>query len=54
MLQDPIVNYYFANTDMSKQKKSQKNFISLVTGGPNNYNGADMKTAHQKFKIGKK
>jgi hemoglobin len=54
MLKDPVVNYYFANTDMAKQIQSQKEFIILVTGGPCNYSGKDMKTAHQKFKIGKK
>jgi hemoglobin len=54
MLADPVVAPFFANTDMSKQRKSQKAFITMVTGGPNNYHGADMKTAHEKFKIGKK
>lgn len=54
MMQDPVVNYYFANTDMAKQRQSQKTFITLVTGGPNHYHGADMKTAHQKLKISKK
>ena len=54
MLSDDITSPFFANTDMTKQKNSQKQFITLVTGGPNNYTGADMKTAHAKFKIGKK
>jgi truncated hemoglobin YjbI len=39
---------------MTKQKQAQKAFITMVTGGPNNYHGADMKTAHEKFKIGKR
>lgn len=26
----------------------------MISGGPHNYEGLDMKTAHQKFKIGKK
>lgn len=54
MMKDPVVNYYFANTDMTKQVQRQKEFITLVTGGPNHYHGADMKTAHQKMKISKK
>jgi hemoglobin len=54
MLADPVVAPFFLNTDMEKQRKSQKQFITMVTGGPNNYQGTDMKTAHEKFKIGKK
>jgi hemoglobin len=54
MLVDPITAPFFANTDMEKQRKAQASFITLVTGGPNHYHGADMKAAHIKFKIGKK
>lgn len=53
MLADEITAPFFANTDMAKQRQSQKQFITLVTGGPNNYTGTDMKIAHQKFKITK-
>jgi hemoglobin len=52
MLQDPRVSHYFANTDMDKQKSRQIAFITLVTGGPNLYQGTDMKTAHCKHSIG--
>jgi len=52
MLSDPLVSSFFANIDMGKQIQKQKDFITLVTGGPNNYGGTDMKTAHSKFKIG--
>lgn len=34
---DPVVNYFFANTDMKLQIQRQKQFITLVTGGPNKY-----------------
>ena len=54
MLADPLVNSFFAQTDMEKQVKRQKQFITLVTGGPNQYEGTDMKAAHAKLKIGKK
>lgn len=54
MLDDDITAPFFKNTDMKKQAESQKRFIMMVTGGPNTYEGADMKTAHEKFKIGKK
>lgn len=54
MLSDPVTAPFFANTDMKKQIQAQKAFITMVTGGPNHYHGADMKKAHEKFKIGKK
>jgi hemoglobin len=54
MLNDNVVSPFFVNTDMEKQRKRQKQFITMVTGGPNNYEGTDMKMAHDKFKIGKK
>jgi hemoglobin len=52
MLKDERVAAYFANTDMTKQIQRQKQFITLVTGGPNNYEGTDMKAAHCKHAIG--
>lgn len=51
MLEDNRVAYYFANTNMQKQRQSQIQFISMVTGGPNNYKGNDMKKAHCPYKI---
>ncbi len=51
MLADKIVAPFFANTDMIKQRKRQIQFITMVTGGPNNYEGIDMKKAHDKMKI---
>ncbi len=51
MLQDERVSYYFMNTNMEKQRASQIDFISMVTGGEVNYRGKDMKTAHCPYKI---
>ena len=53
MLADPEVSHFFASTDMSKQRCRMKQFLSLVTGGPNEYEGTDMKIAHCKFNIWK-
>ena len=53
ILDDKRVNEFFKNTDMNKQRKRQTDFITLVTGGPNNYEGVDMKKAHEKMAIGK-
>jgi len=54
MLSDPVTAPFFEKTDMKKQIQAQKAFITMVAGGPNHYRGADMKKAHEKFKIGKK
>ncbi len=54
MMEDPVVNYFFKDTDMTKQRQRQKQFITMISGGPHNYEGNDMKKAHEKFKIGKK
>lgn len=43
MLADSRVNKYFQNTNMEKQKNSQIEFLSMVTGGPMIYAGKDMK-----------
>ncbi len=53
MLADPVVNHFFANTNMTNQKNKQKQFITMVTGGPNNYGGLGMGAAHAKYKIEK-
>lgn len=53
MLDDNRVKEFFKNTDMNKQRKSQTDFITMATGGPNNYQGLDMKKAHEKMAIGK-
>ena len=53
MLEDDRVKEFFKNTDMNKQRERQKQFITLVCGGPNKYEGKDMKEAHAKFAIGK-
>ena len=52
MLKDPRVNTFFKATDMQKQKKKQSAFITMLTGGPNKYDGKDMKEAHAKMNIG--
>lgn len=51
MLADPKVNHFYKTTDMSKLRCRQKQFITLVTGGPHNYEGTDMHTAHCKLNI---
>jgi hemoglobin len=51
MLSDQKVSHYFKTINMEKQKTRQKQFITLVTGGSNVYEGVDMKSAHCKMSI---
>jgi len=52
MLKDNRVAHYYTQADLNKLRIRQKQFITLVTGGPNNYEGNDMKVAHCKHLIG--
>lgn len=46
VLADDTVNYFFANTDMEKQRRHQTAFISFALGGPQ-YTGKSMAKAHE-------
>lgn len=46
VLSDPDVSPFFAETNMKKQKQHQTNFISFALGGPNKYDGRNMRDAH--------
>lgn len=48
------MSHFYEGIDLAKLRCRQKEFIALVTGGPNNYEGADMKTAHCKLVISEK
>lgn len=49
VLADDRVNAFFEQTNMKMQAKHQKDFLTMAFGGPNNYQGRDMKTAHAKL-----
>ena len=49
VLSDHRINRFFDNTDMDQQAAKQKAFLTMAFGGPNNYSGTDMRTAHAKF-----
>lgn len=51
MLEDSRVSHFYQGINVGLLRCRQKQFITLVTGGPNNYEGTDMKTAHCKLKI---
>jgi hemoglobin len=46
VLADYRINRFFDNSDMEKQAAKQKAFLTMAFGGPNNYSGTDMRTAH--------
>jgi len=47
VLNDPVLEPYFEETDMDQLRSHQTQFISVVTGGPVDYDGDDMQTAHE-------
>jgi hemoglobin len=46
MLADPRVARFFSGTDMARQKAKQIAFLTMVTGGPVEYTGKDMRDGH--------
>jgi hemoglobin len=46
VLQDDELAPYFEDLDMDKQMAKQAGFLTMVTGGPNEYSGRDMRAAH--------
>ncbi len=47
ILNDSLLIPYFKHTDMAKQHMHQEMFITMALGGPNSYQGRDMKSAHK-------
>jgi hemoglobin len=46
VLADAAINGFFNAVDMKKQRSQQKAFLSMVFGGPNAYEGKDLRSAH--------
>jgi hemoglobin len=49
VLADDRINQFFDGVDIQKQAAKQKSFLTLAFGGPNNYTGTDMRTAHARL-----
>lgn len=47
MLTDGRVSQFFDDVDMEQQILKQKGFLTMVFGGPNNYNGKNMREGHR-------
>ena len=46
VLTDDRISHFFDDVDMDRQSAKQKAFLTMVTGGPNAYTGADMRRGH--------
>ncbi|WP_137283522.1 group I truncated hemoglobin [Halorussus salinisoli] len=51
VLGDDRVNHFFENTDMSALRAHQTKFLASVTGGPVEYDGEDLSSAHAHLDI---
>jgi hemoglobin len=49
VLSDYRINRFFDKTNMEEQAAKQKAFLTMAFGGPNNYNGTDMRNAHARL-----
>ena len=49
VLTDADVSHFFDTTDMDGQRAKQKSFLTMAFGGPHEYTGQDMRTAHAKL-----
>lgn len=49
VLVDDRVKQYFADINMTRQRKQQKAFLSAALGSPAPYEGADLRTAHREL-----
>lgn len=49
VLADERINRFFQGVNMEAQVAKQRAFLTMAFGGPNNYTGADMRTAHARL-----
>jgi hemoglobin len=47
VLSDDRISRFFEDVDMERQAAKQKAFLTMVTGGPANYTGQDMRQGHK-------
>lgn len=49
VLADKSISRFFESTDMDVQREKQKAFLTMVFGGPKEYAGKDLRTAHARL-----
>lgn len=47
---DPRVSFLFEGIDMARLRKHARAFLSMAFGGPNNYQGRDLRAAHARVR----
>ena len=47
VLSDESIAHFFDDVDMDLQMAKQKGFLTMVTGGPNEYTGKTMREGHK-------
>jgi len=50
-LNNPVIGHHFEKVDMDKLKQLVFDFFSMGIGGPHQYTGRDMRTAHTNLNI---
>jgi hemoglobin len=48
VLVDPRLSGFFEGLDVERVKRRQKAFLTMAFGGPNHYDGRDLRTAHRR------
>lgn len=51
VLADERVNHFFEDVNMKRQHSRQKSFIAAALGGPEPYEGKDMRAAHEHLEL---
>ena len=51
ILADPDLAPFFGRVNLRSQKSRMGTFVTMVTGGPAEYRGRDMKTAHRRHAV---
>lgn len=46
VIADDRIAHFFEDLDMEAQASKQKAFLTMVFGGPSDYDGSDMRSAH--------
>ncbi|MEE8332879.1 MAG: group 1 truncated hemoglobin [Alphaproteobacteria bacterium] len=46
VIADPILTPFFESVDLTNQRAKQKAFLGMAFGGPADYTGQDMRSAH--------
>lgn len=49
VLSDDRISHFFEDVDMDRQRGKQKAFLTMAFGGPHNYTGKDMRSAHARL-----